>query len=94
MVKRKVEQYGRDPDEFIFVSGISAFSGRGESRRNPRDPLDEMVRALFGRVNPDHWEAEGVERVFPKGWHYALKYLPWETGAEETQDILRRIPRR
>lgn len=44
-----------------------------------------------GRLNQADWDAEGLEPVFPRDWHYALHMLPQQFSDAEVDDVLRRV---
>ena len=41
----------------------------------------------------DDWEREGMQGMFPKGFHYALHYIPTEMTGAESQRITDGISR-
>jgi phthiodiolone/phenolphthiodiolone dimycocerosates ketoreductase len=93
-LREKVEGYGRDPDQFglgVWIMGMIH-----------EDPavLDDALRnrlmkyfgGQLGRLNNDDWPREGLTSVMPPGWHYAVKWAPFEQSQDEIDGIIDRTP--
>ena len=52
-----------------------------------------FLAAVFGRLNQADWDREGIEPVFPRDWHYALKFVPAEFTREQCDDVVARTSR-
>ena len=94
-VRRKVESYGRDPEEFAFgmTPPCLIHDDAGRVDEAYTNPLMQFFAAGFGRLNQGDWEKEGIQSVFPRDWHYSLKLYPPAMSPEEVHDICRRTPK-
>jgi phthiodiolone/phenolphthiodiolone dimycocerosates ketoreductase len=90
-----LERGGRDPAAFTFAlwNVVFLWDDREEFDRVIDNPLLKFQAATLGRLNQRDWRKEGVEPVFPDGWHYALKMLPHTYTEAETMDVVARTPR-
>ncbi|MGY4103771.1 LLM class flavin-dependent oxidoreductase [Nocardia sp. R16R-3T] len=92
-VRQDVEAAGRNPDEFGF--GIWNICICHEDpdviEKVLHNPLAKYFAGQFGRLNSDDWERESIEPVMPKGWHYAMKWTPFEQSNEEIERIVSNV---
>ena len=95
-MKLALERAGRDPETFDFAIAFQALvHDDGEAIQRAFDnPLLRWVSAVFGRLNQADWDREGLEPVFPTDWHYAMKYVPTEWGADEVAAVNAKVPRK
>lgn len=89
-MREKVAGYGRDPDAFGFgVWNICVChddeDGIGQVLANP---LVKYFAGQFGRLDSSHWIEEGETPVMPEGWHYAMKWAPFEQTDAEIRRIV------
>jgi phthiodiolone/phenolphthiodiolone dimycocerosates ketoreductase len=94
-MKRDIERHGRDPETFDFGVWVVGLLHDDEERleRALDNPLLRFLAAVFGRLNQADWDREGLEPVFPRDWHYALKYIPTEYTREQADDVVARTSR-
>lgn len=94
-MKRDLERKGRDPEAFEF--GIfSAHLIHEDPDVIDRALDNDLMRfdaAVMGRLNQADWEAEGIDPVFAKDWHYARDLLPVSMTRGEIENILRGVTR-
>jgi phthiodiolone/phenolphthiodiolone dimycocerosates ketoreductase len=92
--KETLESYGRDPEEFSFGLHHILFlcEDKDEFERHIDNPLVKWYAATGGRINQNDWDAEGIEPVMPRDWHYAFKMLPGAMSERELLDITDRVP--
>jgi phthiodiolone/phenolphthiodiolone dimycocerosates ketoreductase len=89
-MREKVAGYGRDPDAFGF--GIwnlcVCHDDPDVIAQVIENPLIKYFGGQFGRLDTEQWKREGFTPVMPDGWHYAMKWAPFEQGDEEVQRIV------
>jgi phthiodiolone/phenolphthiodiolone dimycocerosates ketoreductase len=93
-MRKKVKGYGRDPDAFGF--GIWSLYVCHEDPevidRVLANPIVRYFAGQFGRLDQKRWLNEGETPVMPDGWHYAVKWAPFEQTDEEIQRIVDATP--
>lgn len=93
-MRAKVESYGRDPDAFGF--GIWNICVCHEDpdviEKVLANPLVKYFAGQFGRLNQKQWVEEGETPVMPEGWHYAMKWAPFEQTEEQVNRIVENVP--
>jgi phthiodiolone/phenolphthiodiolone dimycocerosates ketoreductase len=94
-MKAQVEQHGRDPEAFDFGVWVVGLLHDDPERLDAAldNALIRFLAAVFGRLNQADWDREGLEPVFPRDWHYALKYVPAEFSREQADDVVARTSR-
>jgi phthiodiolone/phenolphthiodiolone dimycocerosates ketoreductase len=94
-MKQELERKGRDPDAFGFGLWASVLLHEDPAmiERAYENPLIRFFAGIAGRINQADWDEEGIEPVFPRNWHYAMKLLPQSMSASEVDDIVARVPR-
>ena len=94
-MKEQIERHGRDPEQFNF--GVWAVGLLHDDPDRIDAALDNalirFLAAVFGRLNQADWDREGIEPVFPRDWHYALKFIPTEVTRAQADDIVARTSR-
>jgi phthiodiolone/phenolphthiodiolone dimycocerosates ketoreductase len=92
--KKKLEEYGRDPERFSFGLHHIVFltEDKDEFERHVDNPLVKFYAATGGRLNMDDWDSEDLEPVMPRDWHYAFKMIPGSMTPAEIRDIVDRTP--
>jgi phthiodiolone/phenolphthiodiolone dimycocerosates ketoreductase len=94
-MRQDLERKGRDPESFMF--GFWPFTlvydTEEERERLLESPIVKWMSVVFGRLNHSEWAAEGIDRILPEGWHYAVKMLPHSMSREEVDDIVARVPK-
>lgn len=95
MMRDKVEGFGRDPDAFGFGLWLLCVIHDDDEQidRILDNPLMKYLVGQFGRLNGDDWKAEGETAVMPAGYHYAMKWAPFEQSNDEIQRIVDAVPR-
>jgi len=90
-MREKVEGHGRDPDEFGFgIWNICVCHDDEDGIEEVlANPLVKYFAGQFGRLDTSQWVEEGETPVMPDGWHYAMKWAPFEQSDEEVQRIVR-----
>lgn len=94
-MKQDLERKGRDPDTFEFAAWANLIlHDEGD---------DDLVEAAFGnhllrwhvatqgRMNQNDWDAEGIEPVLPRDWHYAMKLEPVRWTAAQAVEVTSRV---
>ena len=92
-IKRQAMAEGRDAEDFGFGCMFQMFC-HDDSRvieAAMENPVIKYYAATCGRVNQADWLAEGIEPVFPVGWHYALDLLPSTVTLAEAHDVIARV---
>lgn len=94
MMRKKVEGFGRDPDAFGFgIWNICVCHDDPDAIEQVlANPLIKYFAAQFGRLDTSQWAEEGETPVMPDGWHYAMKWAPFEQTAEEVDRIVQATP--
>lgn len=94
IMRKKVEEYGRDPDAFGF--GIWNFCICHEDpdviERALHNPVLKYFAGQNGRLDASAWADVGLTPVMPEGWHYAMHWLPFEQTPEEVANLVSRVP--
>ena len=90
MMRDKVESYGRDPEQFGFgIWNMCVCHDDEDGIQEVLDnPLVKYFAGLFGRLDSSQWAEEGETPVMPEGWHYAMKWAPFEESQEEVRRIV------
>lgn len=90
MMREKVAGYGRDPDAFGFgVWNLCVCHDDEDGIEEVlASPLYKYFAGQFGRLDQTQWLEEGETPVMPEGWHYAMKWAPFEQTDEEVQRIV------
>lgn len=94
-MKQQLERNGRDPEAFDFSIWIPALLHEDPDRIDAAldNPLIRFLAAVFGRLNQADWDREGIAPVFPRDWHYALKFVPTEYDRARADDVVARTSR-
>jgi phthiodiolone/phenolphthiodiolone dimycocerosates ketoreductase len=89
-MREKVEGYGRDPDAFGFgIWNICVCHDDPEVIEQVlNNPVVKYFAGQFGRLDTEQWRREGMEPVMPDGWHYAMKWAPFEQSDEEVKRVV------
>jgi phthiodiolone/phenolphthiodiolone dimycocerosates ketoreductase len=90
MMREKVAGYGRDPDAFGFgVWNLCVCHDDEDGIQEVLNhPLYKYFAGQFGRLDQSQWLEEGETPVMPEGWHYAMKWAPFEQTDDEVQRIV------
>ena len=93
-IRQRLERYGRDPDDFDFAVMAQTLLHDDPDliTRSLDNPLLRWIAAVFGRLNQADWKREGIEPVFPRDWHYAVKLVPTEWTAEAAYAVTDKVP--
>jgi phthiodiolone/phenolphthiodiolone dimycocerosates ketoreductase len=91
-IKRELERIGRDPDGYDFSLWVPALLHEDEDRIDSafENPLLRFLAAVFGRLDQNDWAREGIEPVFPRDWHYALRYVVTDFEGPAADDVVAR----
>lgn len=94
-VRERVEFYGRDPDQFGFAIWLMGLThdDPDEIDRVLDNPLLKYFAGTLGRLDQEQWRREGLEPVMPDGWHYALKWLPFNETSQQVAERITRVPK-
>lgn len=89
-MKELLEKNGRDPDDFTFGiwAAVMLHDDPEVLEHAMPNPLVKYMAAAFGRLNQGDWEVDGIEPVYPRDWHYALKLLPAQESLENVEEIV------
>jgi phthiodiolone/phenolphthiodiolone dimycocerosates ketoreductase len=89
-MRQKVEGYGRDPDAFGFGlwSTCICHDDPEVIEQVLANPIITYFSGQFGRLASEQWTAEGIQPVMPEGWHYAMKWAPFEQTSDEVWRIV------
>jgi phthiodiolone/phenolphthiodiolone dimycocerosates ketoreductase len=92
-IRGKVAGYGRDPDRFGFGIWLICVMHDDQQviEQVLANPLVRYFAGQFGRLDQQMWRQEGIQPVMPDGWHYAIKWAPFEQTAAEIDDIVSRV---
>lgn len=94
-IRDRVEAAGRDPGEFGF--GVWLPCGLHEDpdviAAAQDSPQIKWYSASYGRMNQDEWRNEGLQSVFPRGWHYSNDYMPFTMTAADADAVVANVPR-
>jgi phthiodiolone/phenolphthiodiolone dimycocerosates ketoreductase len=92
--RRTLEELDRDPQEFSFGLHHIVFicEDKDDFERHVDNPLVKWYAATGGRINQNGWDAEGIEPVMPRDWHYAFDMLPGSMTKSEILAITDRVP--
>lgn len=92
-VRRLVEQYGRDPDQFGIA--IQAFPFLQEDPDRRRSTYANQAMKLFvatiGRFEQSNWALEGMEAAYPNNWNYSVHWVPTRVSREELDAVLAKV---
>lgn len=93
-LKDLVEQNGRDPEAFTIGIWATAMlhDDPGVLEEASSNAIVKYMAAAFGRLNQADWEVEGLEPVYPRDWHYALKLLPAQDTPENVAAVVAKTP--
>ena len=91
--RQRLADHGRDPDNFVFGLHHIIFlcENRDEFERYIDHPLMKWYAATGGRIDQNDWDAEGIEPVMPRDWHYALHMRPAAMPRQEIDEIIARV---
>jgi phthiodiolone/phenolphthiodiolone dimycocerosates ketoreductase len=94
LVRGKVAQYGRDPNAFGFGvwSACVCHEDPDMIDRVLDNPLIRYFAGMFGRLDHARWADDGETPLMPAGWHYALKWAPFEQSDDEVNRIAAAVP--
>lgn len=94
-MKREVERYGRDPEQFTVGLWYAALVDDGSNDLDAMadNGLMRFFAAMSGRLDQSKWREAGLTPVWPDDWHYALSLLPASITSAEANDIVDRTPR-
>lgn len=94
-IKQELERHGRDPDKFAFSVWVLVLLHEDPEviEKAYDNALVRFLAAVAGRINQADWEREGVDPVFPRDWHYALKLLPHQMSRKEVDVIIPKVSR-
>jgi phthiodiolone/phenolphthiodiolone dimycocerosates ketoreductase len=89
-MKEKVAGHGRDPEAFGFgIWNICVCHDDPDVIAQVlENPLVKYFAGQFGRLDTEQWKREGLTPVMPDGWHYAMKWAPFEQTDEEVQRVV------
>jgi phthiodiolone/phenolphthiodiolone dimycocerosates ketoreductase len=92
-LRGKLSGYGRDPDAYTFGLHHIVFlcEDREEFERYVDNPLMKWYSATGGRINQNDWDAEGIEPVLPRDWHYAFHMKPAAMSRADVDEIIDRV---
>lgn len=92
-IKQSLERYGRDPEAFDFavMANVLLHEDHAVIMRSFDNPLLRWIAAVFGRLNQGDWESEGIEPVFPRSWHYAIKLVPTEWTLDKVHAVTDKV---
>jgi phthiodiolone/phenolphthiodiolone dimycocerosates ketoreductase len=95
-IKAQLERKSRDPEAFGFGLHVAAILHDDPAviDRALDNPVVRWTSAIFGRVNPADWRAEGIEPATPEGWNYYMHYAPYLTPQPFIDDVLAKASRR
>lgn len=87
-VKKKLEEFGRDPDAFTFgFNAVCMIHDDPEVLEDAcRNPLNRYIASIGGRFNPAEWEKVGQQAAL-EDFHYALDLLP----QLQTEEVYREL---
>jgi len=92
-ILRQVESKGRDPSEFRFAVWFPVLLA-SDPRQLERALDNSIVRwlaAVFGRIEHDRWEEDGLRSPLPDGWRYYEHLLPHDTPQSFIDDVLPKV---
>jgi phthiodiolone/phenolphthiodiolone dimycocerosates ketoreductase len=91
-MKAGLEHKGRDPEQFDFGIWFMSLVHEDEGllQRALDNPLMRWMAGVFGRLDQNAWDAEGIEPPLPRDWHYAMKLLPVKWTDSEIDELLAR----
>jgi phthiodiolone/phenolphthiodiolone dimycocerosates ketoreductase len=91
-MRRRVSEKDRDPDQFQIGGQMLVLAHEDENilTRALDNPVLRWLAATAGRLNQADWDAEGIEPVFPRDWHYAMKMQPMTYTQAEVDDVIER----
>jgi phthiodiolone/phenolphthiodiolone dimycocerosates ketoreductase len=94
-MKQQLESKGRDPESFEFgVWANLILHDEGDDDHVEAAFASHLLRwhvATQGRMNQNDWDAEGIEPVMPRDWHYAMKLEPVRWTAAEAVEVTSRV---
>jgi phthiodiolone/phenolphthiodiolone dimycocerosates ketoreductase len=94
-MKQELERKGRDPESFDFGAwALLILHDEGDDDIVEAAFANQLLRwqvATQGRLNQNDWDAEGIEPVMPRDWHYAMKLEPVRWTAAEAKEITARV---
>lgn len=96
-MRRKVEQYGRDPDAFEFaVEAIALVNDDEEAIQRAIDESEFVAcfASLYGRMAHHEWEEDGVPLARPRDYNYTFHLLPNEVTRGEYDDTIKKVSRK
>lgn len=92
-IRRLVERYGRDPDQFEIA--IQAFPFLQEDPERRRMIYDNDAMRLFvatiGRFEQSHWALEGHEAPYPTKWNYSIHWVPTHVNERDLKAVLANV---
>jgi phthiodiolone/phenolphthiodiolone dimycocerosates ketoreductase len=94
-MKADLERKDRDPDAFGFGCWMMMLIHEDPNviDRALENPVFKWLAATAGRMNQAAWDKEGIEPIFPRDWHYAMKMLPMRYSDAEVEEILGKVTR-
>lgn len=94
-VKEALMRNGRNVEDFTFGMWFMPLVHEDPAmvEKGLENPLVKYFAASCGKLNQQFWEEEGMEPVYPPGWHYAQKLLPLSVSKEEAEDAIARTTR-
>ncbi|MHB8694202.1 MAG: LLM class flavin-dependent oxidoreductase [Solirubrobacteraceae bacterium] len=93
VIHTMLERKDRDPSAFTcgFWPFALCYETEDQRERLFASPIIKWMTAVFGRLHHGDWEREGIDRIFPADWHYALRLLPHAMSQAEVDEIVAQV---
>lgn len=94
-IKQLLVEKGRDPDRFGFGIFCPVLLHEDPARIDAalENPMTRWMAATYGRIDPVHWSAVGLDSPVPDGWTYYMKMVPQHETREFVDQVLRATTR-
>ena len=95
-VKHQLEDLGRDPEDFTFAlwAPVILHDDPDVVEQALDNPLNKFF-APMSRFDQSLWRTEeGLEPIYPDGWHYAVDMIPQTMSRDEAMAIIDKVPRK
>jgi phthiodiolone/phenolphthiodiolone dimycocerosates ketoreductase len=91
--QQTLREIGRGDDTFRFGLHHICFitKDKDDFQQYVDNPLVKWYAATGGRINQNDWDAEGIEPVMPRDWHYALHMAPNSMTLDELTAVTDRV---